>query len=79
MTKLTHMTFRDPHGISKVTPLCPEVNDVKIIYNVFEFNYDSNVDNCLVDLELFPKYRAGGKISIFFSNQIVLTKKMKTN
>ena len=60
------MTFRDPHGISKVTPLCPEVNDVKIIYNVFEFNYDSNVDNCLVDLELFPKYRAGGKISFFF-------------
>jgi len=59
VTKLTHMTFRDPHGISKVTPLCPEVNDVKIIYNVFEFNYDSNVDNCLVDLELFPKYRAG--------------------
>ena len=65
MLKLTHMTFRDPHGISKVTPLCPEVNDVKIIYNVFEFNYDSNVDNCLVDLELFPKYRAGGKISMY--------------
>ena len=63
------MTFRDPHGISKVTPLCPEVNDVKIIYNVFEFNYDSNVDNCLVDLELFPKYRAGGKIFMVFFNQ----------
>ena len=63
------MTFRDPHGISKVTPLCPEVNDVKIIYNVFEFNYDSNVDNCLVDLELFPKYRAGGKVFMFFFNK----------
>ena len=70
MTKLTHMTFRDPHGISKVTPLCPEVNDVKIIYNVFEFNYDSNVDNCLVDLELFPKYRAGGKIFMPFFQPI---------
>ena len=79
MTKLTHMTFRDPHGISKVTPLCPEVNDVKIIYNVFEFNYDSNVDNCLVDLELFPKYRAGGKISIniFLTNQIANSRKFK--
>ena len=79
MTKLTHMTFRDPHGISKVTPLCPEVNDVKIIYNVFEFNYDSNVDNCLVDLELFPKYRAGGKILINIFLTIRLTKKMTSN
>jgi len=56
VTKLTHMTFRDPYGIPKAAPLCPEVKDVKIIYNVFEFNYDANVDNCLVHLELFPNY-----------------------
>ena len=56
------MTFRDPHGIPKVAPLCPAVKDVKIIYNVFEFNYDASVDNCLVHLELFPNYRSGGKI-----------------
>ena len=62
VTKLTHMTFRDPHGIPKVAPLCPAVKDVKIIYNVFEFNYDASVDNCLVHLELFPNYRSGGKI-----------------
>jgi len=60
VTKLTHMTFRDPHGIPKVAPLCPAVRDVKIIYNVFEFNYDASVDNCLVHLELFPNYRSGG-------------------
>lgn len=56
VANLTHMTFRDPHGIAKVAPLCPGVKEIKVIYNVFEFNYDSSVDNCLVHLELFPAY-----------------------
>ena len=53
------MTFRDPHGIPKVAPLCPGVKEVKVIYNVFEFNYDASVDKLLVHLELFPEYVQG--------------------
>jgi hypothetical protein len=59
LVNLTHMTFRDPHGIPKVAPLCPSVKTVKVTYNVYEFNYDASVDKCLVHLELFPEFVKG--------------------
>ena len=56
---LTHMTFRDPHGISKIAPICPNIKEVKVIYNVYEYNYDANVDTCLVSLQLFNEHTLG--------------------
>lgn len=57
VTNLTHMTFRDPHGIAKVAPLCPGVKEVRVIWNVFEFSYDDSVDKCLIHLSLFPAFQ----------------------
>jgi len=59
VANLTHMTFRDPHGISKIAAICPNIKEVKVIYNVYEYNYDANVDNCLVSLQLFNEHTLG--------------------
>ena len=59
LDNLTYMTFRDAHGIAKVAPICPSISEVKVIYNVFEFNYDASVDKCLVHLDLFPEFVKG--------------------
>ena len=56
---LTHMTFRDPHGISKISEICPNIKEIKVIYNVYEYNYDASVDNCLVNLQLFNEFNHG--------------------
>lgn len=53
IANLKHMTFRDPHGIAKVAPLCPGIEELRVIYNVYEFNYEASVDKCLVDLDKF--------------------------
>ena len=59
MQNLTHMTFRDPHGIPKVAALCPKIKEIKVIYNVYEYNYDASVDKCLIHLDLFPEFVQG--------------------
>lgn len=37
-------------GITKVTDLCPNIRNVKIIHNVFEHSYDAKIDDQLKDL-----------------------------
>ncbi len=62
LANLTHLTFRDPHGIPNAAPRCPNVKSVKVIYNVYEYNYDASVDKCLVHLELFPEFNKGNLV-----------------
>lgn len=63
LPKLTYMTFRDPHGIAKIAPACPGLKEIKVVYNVYEYNYDASVDQCLVNLELFPEF-INGKLKL---------------
>ena len=65
---LTHMIFRDPHGIPKVAPICPKIKDIKVMYNVFEYNYDASVDKCLAHLDLFPEFIQGRDVTAIYKN-----------
>ena len=64
---LTHMIFRDPHGIPKVAPICPKIKDIKVMYNVFEYNYDASVDKCLAHLDLFPEFIQGRDVTAIYT------------